>query len=100
MWILFTFGSAFFAGITAILGKIGIEGAESNLGTTIHTSVVLLMALLLVFAKGKQHTVKEVSPKMNLPTYAFQALRQAVRGYVTIRPCKTVLQVQLCRLIS
>lgn len=60
MWILFAFGSAFFAGITAILGKIGIERAESNLGTVIHTSVVLLMAWLLVFAKGKQHTVKEV----------------------------------------
>ena len=58
MWILFAFGSAFFAGITAILGKIGIEGAESNLGTTIRTSVVLIMAWLLVFAKGKQLTVK------------------------------------------
>ena len=58
------------------------------------------MAWLLVFAKGKQLTVKEKWPKANLPTSAFQALRQTVRGYVTIRPCKTVLQVQLCRLIS
>lgn len=57
----------FFAGITSILGKIGIERAESNLGTAIRTSVVLIMAWLLVFAKGKQHTVKEV-PR-NEPTY-------------------------------
>lgn len=63
MWILFAFGSALFAGITAILGKIGIEGAESNLGRTIRTSVVLIMAWLLVFAKGKQHTVKESTKK-------------------------------------
>lgn len=62
-WRIYAVLSAVFASLTSILGKIGIEGAESNLGTTIRTSVVLIMAWLLVFAKGKQHTVKESTQK-------------------------------------
>ena len=42
MWLLYAVGSAFFASLTAILGKIGISGVESNLGTAIRTCVVLL----------------------------------------------------------
>lgn len=64
-WLIYAVLSAVFASLTSILGKIGIEGVESNLGTAIRTSVVLIMAWLLVFAKGKQHTVKEV-PKNEL----------------------------------
>jgi transporter family protein len=37
MWILYAFGSAFFAGITAILAKIGIKNTDSNLATAIRT---------------------------------------------------------------
>lgn len=62
-WRIYAVLSAVFASLTSILGKIGIEGAESNLGTTIRTSVVLIMAWLLVFTKGKQHTVKESTQK-------------------------------------
>lgn len=43
-----------------ILGKIGISGVESNLGTAIRTGVVLLMAWIMVFAAGKQHTIREI----------------------------------------
>lgn len=43
-WLLYAVGSAFFASLTAILGKIGISGVESNLGTAIRTGVVLVMA--------------------------------------------------------
>lgn len=64
-WLIYAVLSAVFASLTSILGKIGIEGVESNLGTAIRTSIVLVMAWLLVFAKGKQHTVKEV-PKSEL----------------------------------
>ena len=60
-WLIYAVLSAVFASLTSILGKIGIEGVESNLGTAIRTSVVLVMAWLLVFVKGKQHTVKEVT---------------------------------------
>ena len=59
-WMLYAFGSAIFASLTAILGKIGISGVESNLGTAIRTCVVLVMAWVMVFATGKQHAVREI----------------------------------------
>lgn len=52
--------SAVFASLTSILGKIGIDGVESNLGTAIRTCVVLVMAWLIVFIKGKRHTLKVI----------------------------------------
>lgn len=64
-WLLYAVLSAVFASLTSILGKIGIDGVESNLGTAIRTGVVLIMAWLLVFIKGKQHTLKEI-PKNEL----------------------------------
>lgn len=62
-WFFYAVGSAVFASLTSILGKVGISGVESNLGTAIRTSVVLVMAWIMVFVTGKQHTVKEVSRK-------------------------------------
>lgn len=62
-WFFYALGSAVFASLTSILGKIGIAGVESNLGTAIRTAVVLLMAWLMVFVTGKQHAVKEVPKK-------------------------------------
>lgn len=64
-WLLYAVLSAVFASLTSILGKIGIDGVESNLGTAIRTGVVLVMAWLIVFVKGKQHTLK-VIPKSEL----------------------------------
>ena len=62
-WLLYALLSAVFAALTSILGKIGIEGVESNLGTAIRTGVVLVMAWLIVFLKGKQHTLRSVPKK-------------------------------------
>lgn len=62
-WLLYAVGSAVFASLTAILGKIGISGVESNLGTAIRTGVVLVMAWVMVFATGKQHTIREIPQK-------------------------------------
>lgn len=62
-WFLFAAGSAFFASLTAILGKIGISGVESNLGTAIRTCVVLVMAWLMVFVQGKQKEVRAISSR-------------------------------------
>lgn len=53
-WIVYALGSAFFASLTAILGKAGMEGIDSHLGTAVRTVVVLIMALLAVFLKGKE----------------------------------------------
>ena len=49
MWLLYAAGSAFFASLTAIFGKIGISEVESNLGTAIRTAVVLVLAWGMVF---------------------------------------------------
>lgn len=63
MWLLYAAGSAFFASLTAILGKIGIVGVESNLGTAIRTAVVLVMAWGMVFVTGKQKEVRQIDRK-------------------------------------
>ena len=62
-WLFYALGSAVFASLTSILGKVGISGVESNLGTAIRTAVVLVMAWLMVFVTGKQRTIKEVPRK-------------------------------------
>ena len=59
-WMLYAAGSAIFASLTAILGKVGISGVESNLGTAIRTVVVLVMAWGMVFVTGKQGEVKNI----------------------------------------
>lgn len=62
-WLLYAIGSAVFASLTSILGKIGISDINSNLGTAIRTIVVLAMAWIVVFVTGKQHTIKEIDEK-------------------------------------
>ena len=62
-WLIYAILSAVFASLTSILGKIGISGIDSNLGTAIRTSVVLVMAWLMVFVKNKQSQIKEVDRK-------------------------------------
>ncbi len=62
-WMLYAEGSAFFASLTAILGKIGISGVESNLGTAIRTAVVLIMAWGMVFITGKEKDIKKIDRK-------------------------------------
>lgn len=61
-WMLYAFGSAAFASLTAILGKAGIQGVESNLGTAIRTGVVLVMAWLMVLVTGKAGAVPAGAP--------------------------------------
>ena len=62
-WFIYAVLSAVFASLTSILGKIGISGVDSNLGTAIRTVVVLFMAWIVVFVKGKQCEVKKVEKK-------------------------------------
>ena len=56
----YALGSAVFASLTAILGKVGISGVESNLGTAIRTGVVLVMSWVMVFVTGKQEELKAI----------------------------------------
>ena len=62
-WIIFAFLSAVFASLTAILGKIGITDVDSNLGTAIRTTVVLVMAWIMVFVTGRQHEIKKIEKR-------------------------------------
>lgn len=62
-WLIYAFGSAIFASLTSILGKVGIENVESNLGTAIRTVVVLIMAWIVVFVTKKQGEVKNIDKK-------------------------------------
>ena len=59
-WLPYAVGSAVFASLTSILGKIGISGVESNLGTAIRTAVVLVMAWVMVFVTGKGGELKKI----------------------------------------
>ena len=61
MWVLFAFGSAIFAGITAVLAKIGIKNTDSNLATAIRTIVILVFSWLMVFIVGSQGSIGEIS---------------------------------------
>ena len=72
-WLWYALGSAVFASLTAILGKVGISGVESNLGTAIRTGVVLLMSWVMVFVTGKQGALKAI-PKNELFFICFSGL--------------------------
>ena len=83
-WFFFAVASAVFASLVAILGKIGIEGVESNLGTALRTGVVLLMAWLMIPVQGRFGT----SQDGNCSLSSYQALPPAPLGCATTEPCR------------
>lgn len=76
MWILFAFGSALFAGLTAILAKIGIRSTDSNLATALRTVVVLAFSWLLVLLQGSWRGLGQLSGR----TFAFLILSGLATG--------------------
>ena len=62
-WLFYAILSAVFASLTSILGKVGIQNVDSNLGTAIRTCVVLVMAWVMVFVTGQQHNLGELNRK-------------------------------------
>lgn len=62
-WLLYALGSAVFASLTSILGKIGIENVESNLGTAVRTVVVLIFSWVMVFVSGKKKEVRGIEKR-------------------------------------
>ncbi|HBA93658.1 MAG TPA: multidrug DMT transporter permease [Ruminococcaceae bacterium] len=62
-WVIYAVLSAVFASLTSILAKVGIENVDSNFATSIRTCVVLAMAWIIVFAKGKHTLVKDIDGK-------------------------------------
>ena len=62
-WLVYAFLSAVFASLTAILGKVGVQGIDSTLGTAIRTVFVLIMAWVIVFMQKKQSLIKKIDKK-------------------------------------
>ena len=60
MWIVYAFASALFAGLTAVLAKIGIRDVNSHLATALRTVVVLAFAWLMVFVAGSWRGLGEL----------------------------------------
>ena len=63
MWLILALLSAFFAAVTSILAKIGIDGVNSNLATAIRTVVVVIMAWGMVFLTNTQGGISDISKK-------------------------------------
>lgn len=63
MWLFFALGSAFFAGMTAVLAKIGIRGVSSTLATALRTVVILAFSWIMVFVVGSQGTIGQIGVK-------------------------------------
>ena len=63
MWLILSILSAFFAAVTSILAKIGIENVNSNLATAIRTLVVVIMSWLIVFITNSQTGIHDISNK-------------------------------------
>jgi bacterial/archaeal transporter family protein len=62
-WITWALLSAFFAGITAILAKIGIAGVDSNLATAVRTTVVLVFTWAIALATNPIGSVRQLSQR-------------------------------------
>jgi transporter family protein len=75
-WLLFALGSACFAGLTAILGKLGVAGISSNLATLIRTVVILLFTWVLVAARGEWSGIGAASAR----TWTFLVLSGLATG--------------------
>ena len=76
MWVMFAFGSALFAGITAVLSKIGMQDMDSDVGTAVRTGVVLVFSWMMVFLTGSIGTIGEISGR----TFLFLVLSGLATG--------------------
>lgn len=75
-WQMYALGSAFFAGLTAILGKIGVQHINSDVATFIRTIVILAITALLISFKGQWISIQ----KVNSHSYLFLVLSGIATG--------------------
>ena len=87
MWMLYAIGSAFFAGITAILAKCGIRETDSDVATAIRTIVVLLFSWLMVLITGTWTGIMGIDGK-TLPFLVLSGLATGRHGCAIIVRCK------------
>jgi transporter family protein len=60
-WVLFALGSALFAALTAIFGKLGVREINSDLATFIRTIIILVVAAIVVSFRGAWEPIQRVS---------------------------------------
>ena len=65
-WLLYAVMSAVFASLTAISGKIGISGVESDLGTALRTVVIFIMTWLIVCIRGKHRGIRQIDKRSRI----------------------------------
>ena len=75
-WLTWSLLSALFAGLTAILAKIGVTGVDSNLATAVRTGVVLVFAWAVAFSTGPVDAVFSLSKR----TWLFLTLSGLATG--------------------
>ncbi len=63
MWVVAAVLSAVFAGVTAVLSKIGVKNTNSDVATAVRTTVVLIFSWIIAFATGAYKTIAEISVK-------------------------------------
>ena len=80
MWILYAFGSAIFAGITAILAKCGIKNTNSNVATAIRTGIILIFSWLIVYITGSFTDITNITRK----TWIFLTLSGFDRRFLAL----------------
>ena len=103
MWILYAVGSSFFAGITAILAKCGIQKTDSDVATAVRTIVVLLFSWLMVFVTGTMSGIKDISGMTLLFLVCFLCFPVWQRehpGFVISTHCKKETSTKLYRLTN
>ena len=98
-WLWYALGSAVFASLTAILGKVGISGVESNLGTAIRTGVVLVMSWLMCSSRANRARCA-ASRSASWASSACRGSPPAEAGCATTRRCRTALRASSSRSTS
>ena len=63
MWWMYALLAAFFAALTTILGKIGVQQINSNLATALRTAVVLVLVWGIVLSRGEQVGLTSIPAK-------------------------------------
>ena len=92
MWVLFACGSALFAGLTAILAKLGIRQTDSDVATAIRTIVVLAFSWLMVAVVGSFDQIAAVSPR----TLLFLVLSGLATGSATSERSRWATSTRSC----
>ena len=80
-WVGFAIGSAFFAGLTAILGKLGVEGLNSNLATFIRTIVILFVVIAIITMRNEWQLPQHIAAK---PVVFFGSVRCGNRAFMVM----------------